>query len=60
MEDAQWIKVLVDANNGYEVEDFLGYITAVKDCDFYWIEEPFQEKRDDLLKCHNFLERALK
>jgi len=43
-------KVLVDANDGYTPDDFLGYLSASADCDLYWIEEPFQEKREDLLK----------
>lgn len=47
-------QVLVDANDGYSVDDFLGYVTAVADCELYWIEEPFPEHRDGLrrLKDH--------
>ena len=45
-------KILVDANNGYTLEDFLGYVDATKDCDLYGIEEPFPENREDLLRLH--------
>jgi L-alanine-DL-glutamate epimerase-like enolase superfamily enzyme len=47
-------QILVDANDGYGVADFLRYVSAVADCTLYWIEEPFREKRDDLkrLKDH--------
>ncbi|MFQ6130648.1 MAG: enolase C-terminal domain-like protein [Armatimonadota bacterium] len=51
-------KILVDANNGYEVDDFLNYVTAVADCDLYCIEEPFDENRDDLLKLRNHMRKA--
>jgi D-galactarolactone cycloisomerase len=51
-------KILVDANNGYKCDDFLLYVNAVKDCDLYCIEEPFQENREDLLKLHEHMARA--
>jgi len=40
--DAQ---LLIDANDGYEPADFLGYLDAVRDCDLFWIEEPFPESQ---------------
>ncbi|MFN4180422.1 MAG: mandelate racemase/muconate lactonizing enzyme family protein [Armatimonadota bacterium] len=42
--------ILVDANDGYNCEDMMRYLSAVVDCDLFWIEEPFPENRDDLLK----------
>ena len=47
-------KVLVDANDGYTVDDFLTYVSGVADCGLAYIEEPFQEHRDGLkrLKDH--------
>ncbi|PZE19836.1 mandelate racemase/muconate lactonizing enzyme family protein [Paenibacillus xerothermodurans] len=42
--------ILVDANDGYSVDDFLRYFNAVADCGLYWIEEPFRENREDLLR----------
>lgn len=40
--------ILVDANDGYSCEDFMRYLSAVADCNLFWIEEPFPENRDDL------------
>lgn len=51
-------KVLVDANDGYTCDDFLGYVSAVADCNLYWIEEPFQEKRDDLVKLREHMAKV--
>jgi D-galactarolactone cycloisomerase len=42
------VRVLVDANNGYTGRTFLSYFEAVADCDLFWVEEPFQETREDL------------
>ena len=43
-------KILVDANDGYTIQGLLTYLTAVKDCELFWIEEPFQEGREGLLR----------
>jgi L-alanine-DL-glutamate epimerase-like enolase superfamily enzyme len=43
-------KILVDANDGYSVDGFLKYVTAVADCDLFWIEEPFDEHREGLMR----------
>ncbi|HUT35762.1 MAG TPA: enolase C-terminal domain-like protein [Planctomycetota bacterium] len=51
-------KVLVDANDGYTPDDFLGYLSAVADCNLYWIEEPFQERRDDLVKLREHMAKV--
>ncbi len=50
-------KILVDANNGYSVKGFLDYLTAVKDCDLFWIEEPFQENRPGLLQLREHMDK---
>ena len=41
-------RILVDANDGYDVAGMLRYVDAVADCDLYWIEEPFLDDHDDL------------
>jgi len=41
-------QVLVDANDGWTVEQAVEYVRAVADCGLYLIEEPFEESRDDL------------
>lgn len=51
-------KIIVDANNGYMCEEFLGYVTAVKDADVYCIEEPFHEERDDVLRLREHMEKV--
>ncbi len=50
-------KILVDANDGYTLNDFQRYLEGVGDCDLYWIEEPFREERDDLLKLHEYMRK---
>ena len=42
--------ILVDANDGYTCEDMMRYLSAVADCDLFWIEEPFPENKDDLMR----------
>jgi len=41
-------KILVDANDGYDLDGFVRYVEAVADCDLYWVEEPFADDADDL------------
>ena len=36
-------KILVDANDGYDLDGIRQYLEAVSDCGIYWIEEPFTE-----------------
>jgi L-alanine-DL-glutamate epimerase-like enolase superfamily enzyme len=43
-------RILVDANDGYSVDGFLKYVTAVADCELFWIEEPFDEHREGLMQ----------
>jgi D-galactarolactone cycloisomerase len=49
--------ILVDANDGYTCDEFLRYMKAVAGCGLYWIEEPFPENREDLLRLREFLAR---
>jgi len=48
-------RILVDGNDGFTVEEFIAYLDGVRDCDVYWIEEPFLETRDDYLKLREFM-----
>ena len=50
-------RILVDANDGYTCDGFLRYLDAVADCELFWIEEPFRENRDDLIRLREFLEK---
>lgn len=40
--------ILVDGNDGFTVNGLFDYLDGVADCDLYWIEEPFPERRPDL------------
>lgn len=49
--------ILVDANDGYSVEQCLAYLEAVADCDLFWIEEPFPEDRAGLIRLREAIAR---
>jgi L-alanine-DL-glutamate epimerase-like enolase superfamily enzyme len=49
--------ILVDANDGYSGEGFLLYLDGVVDCRLFWIEEPFRETREDLLRLRRYLDK---
>lgn len=48
--------ILVDGNDGFTVNGLFEYLDGVADCDLYWIEEPFAERRPDLLALHERLQ----
>jgi L-alanine-DL-glutamate epimerase-like enolase superfamily enzyme len=50
-------RILVDANNGLTVESLTRYLEDASDCDLYWIEEPFHENREVLLRLKDVLAR---
>lgn len=50
-------RILVDANNGYDVGGFCAYLSEVLDCDLFWVEEPFHEARSDLQQLREFFTR---
>lgn len=39
--------ILVDANDGYDVDTFIQYLKGVEDVPLWWIEEPFRETEKD-------------
>lgn len=47
--------ILVDANNGYTVEDTIAYLEGIGDIDLFWFEEPFHENYDDYLELRKWL-----
>jgi len=51
-------KIVVDANDSYSVDDFLAYVTGVKDAGLYLIEEPFPENRDDLRRLRDHMSKV--
>jgi L-alanine-DL-glutamate epimerase-like enolase superfamily enzyme len=48
-------RILVDANDGYDVEGFCSYLDAVADVDLYWVEEPFPDDAADLAQLRRHL-----
>jgi len=51
-------RVLVDANDGYDLAGFLRYLDAVADCDLYWVEEPFFDNAADMAALRSHLDRV--
>lgn len=51
-------QILVDANNGYTGPGFLTYLDGVRDCDLFWVEEPFPEDRADLAALAGHLQQG--
>ncbi len=51
-------KVLVDANDGWTLEQAVEYVRGVADCDLYFIEEPFEENSDGLKKLRDAMAKA--
>ncbi|HMR85597.1 MAG TPA: enolase C-terminal domain-like protein [Niabella sp.] len=49
------VDILVDANDGYTVSDFIHYMEGIEDVPVWWIEEPFREKVDDFTVLRNWL-----
>lgn len=41
------VDILVDANDGYTLKDFIRYLEQLEDVPIWWIEEPFRETVDD-------------
>ena len=50
--------LLVDANDGFTLEDAIRYMEAVADCNLYWFEEPFREEREPLRELKRFLSKS--
>lgn len=51
--------ILVDANDGYRIDDFREYLGNVADCGLFWIEEPFPENQSDLAELREIKGKAL-
>ncbi|MFC7624512.1 enolase C-terminal domain-like protein [Microlunatus sp. GCM10028923] len=51
-------RILVDANDGYDLDGFLTYLDAVADCNLYWVEEPFLDNAADLAALRAHLDRV--
>ncbi|SDT35612.1 mandelate racemase/muconate lactonizing enzyme family protein [Microlunatus soli] len=51
-------RILVDANDGYDLDGFCRYLDAVAEIDLYWVEEPFDDNADDLAALRRHLDRV--
>jgi D-galactarolactone cycloisomerase len=51
-------RILVDANDGYDLEGFTAYVDAVADVGMHWVEEPFLDDADDLTVLREHLDRV--
>mgnify|MGYP000740104529 CR=1 FL=1 len=49
------IDILVDANNGYSVEDTIAYLEGIGDIKLFWFEEPFNENRENYLELRKWM-----
>jgi D-galactarolactone cycloisomerase len=49
-------RILVDANDGYDLDGFRRYVDAVADVGLYWVEEPFLDDADDLRSLREHLD----
>ncbi|MDR8392398.1 hypothetical protein NC796_14690 [Aliifodinibius sp. S!AR15-10] len=47
--------ILVDANNGYNLEDTITYLEGIGDVDLFWFEEPFHENHRDYLELRKWM-----
>ncbi|MFG0333450.1 MAG: enolase C-terminal domain-like protein [Maioricimonas sp. JB049] len=48
--------ILVDANNGYTIDDCLAFLEGVKGIPLFWIEEPFHENVADYRRLHGWMQ----
>jgi len=51
-------RILVDANDGYDLAGICRYLDAVADVGLYWIEEPFGDDADDLAVLRGHLDQV--
>ena len=51
------IDILVDANDGYDIDTCIAYLEGIGDIELFWIEEPFRETVEDYAKLRSYLER---
>lgn len=47
--------ILVDANNGYSLEDTIAYLEGIGNIDLFWFEEPFHETQEDYIRLRKWL-----
>ena len=48
--------ILVDANNGFTVDECVAFLKELEGITLFWIEEPFHETVDDYRKLHGWMQ----
>lgn len=48
-------RILIDANDAYDIETTIRFMEGVKDCNIYWLEECFEENEKDLKTLKEYL-----
>lgn len=48
--------IMVDANNGYSVDDAISFMEGIEGIPLYWFEEPFNENQEDDERFHHWLD----
>lgn len=51
------IALMVDANDGYTLEDTLAFLEGIGDTEIFWFEEPFREEEEKNRKLKAFLSK---
>lgn len=51
-------KILVDFNDGADVETVKKFMDMVRGCNIYWIEEPFRENYEDCMRLKDYLSKV--
>lgn len=49
------VKLLVDANDGYSLEDCFRFLKGIGGIQLYWLEEPFRESIEDNTRLKEFM-----
>lgn len=52
------VEILVDGNDGFEIDTFIEYLEGIGEVPLFWIEEPFRETVDDYRKLRQWLRAA--
>ncbi len=47
--------IMVDANNGYSLEDAIAFLEGIDGVPLYWFEEPFKEAEDEDRALHEYI-----
>lgn len=49
--------LMVDANDGYSVEDTIAFLEGIGDAPIYWFEEPFREEENNNRRLREYLKQ---